>query len=61
MKDLNLHNETIKTKSILCLEEILKQDSNGPEYNDFFYYRNIIDKLSHIDKYTRLNISYIVY
>ena len=58
---MNLHNDTIKTKSTLCPAEILKRDSDGPEHNDSFHYRSVINKLSHIDRYTRLDISYIVH
>ena len=61
MKDLNLHNDATKTKSTLCPAEILKRDSDRSEHNDSFHYQSVIDKLSHINKYTRLNINYIVH
>ena len=61
LKDLNLLADSIKTKSTLCPAEILKRDSDGPEHDDSFHYRSVIGKLSHIDRYTRLDISYIVH
>ena len=62
LKDLHLEQSQVKTKSIPCkTSTVLKRDTNGPPHDETFHYRSVIGKLSHIDRCTRLDISYIVH
>ena len=62
LKDLSLTDENVKVKAVPCkVSKILKRDENGEDHDESFHYRSVIGKLSHIDRCTRLDISYIVH
>ena len=60
--DLSLLGEGMKTKIILTSpSNILRRRSKSDNYNNSFYYRSIIVKLSYLERGNRSDILYIVY
>ena len=60
--DLSLLGEGMKTKIILTSpSKILRRHSKSDNYNNSFYYRSIIVKLSYLERGSQSDILYIVY
>ena len=62
LKDLNMTQDNVKTKSTPAMvSKLLTRDEDGEEFDESFHYRSIIGKLHYLEKGTRSDISYITH
>ena len=62
LKDLNMSNDNVKTKSTPAMvSKLLKRDEDGIDFDKSFHYRSVIGKLHYLEKGTRSDIAYITH
>ena len=62
LRDLNLDNDNVKTKSIpACSSKILKKHHDSEPFDKSFNYRSVIGKLNYLERGSRSDIAYITH
>ena len=62
LRDLNLDDEKVKTKTIpACSSRILKKHQDSEPFDKSFNYRSVIGKLNYLERGSRSDIAYITH